>query len=142
MFSDRDSARWGLSAPEVERRRELFWDIFVADSWQSLATGRPPSITTAYIDCQFPRDEDAHLNDQGKVEPGCKLIDSQLRRQIPNVRFSRHVDVSICCRMRSRSCSEDFNSRCSAVLDDIGSRCKDQRFPYPRFPREHPSRSL
>lgn len=66
----RDSARWGLRSQEVERRRNLFWDLYVADTWQSLSTGRPPSITLPYIDCQFPIDEDAHINEQGKTEPG------------------------------------------------------------------------
>ncbi|TFK37314.1 fungal-specific transcription factor domain-containing protein [Crucibulum laeve] len=50
----RDSARWGLSAKMVQRRRILFWDLFVADVWQSLNTGRPPSFSLAYIDCSFP----------------------------------------------------------------------------------------
>ncbi|KAF9493817.1 hypothetical protein BDN71DRAFT_1590785 [Pleurotus eryngii] len=50
----RDSARWGLSPKMVQRRRILFWDLFVADSWTSLNTGRPPSFSLAYIDCEFP----------------------------------------------------------------------------------------
>ncbi|KAK7461295.1 hypothetical protein VKT23_008474 [Stygiomarasmius scandens] len=54
----RDSARWGLSPKMVQRRRVLFWDLFVADVWQSLNTGRPPSFSLAYIDCAFPVHED------------------------------------------------------------------------------------
>ncbi|KAJ8509272.1 hypothetical protein ONZ45_g8546 [Pleurotus djamor] len=50
----RDSARWGLTPKMIERRRILFWDLFVADSWTSLNTGRPPSFSLAYIDCGFP----------------------------------------------------------------------------------------
>lgn len=53
----RDSARWGLSPKMVQRRRILFWDLFVADVWQSLNTGRPPSFSLAYIDCSFPQYE-------------------------------------------------------------------------------------
>ncbi|KAF9522363.1 fungal-specific transcription factor domain-containing protein [Crepidotus variabilis] len=51
----RDSARWGLSSKMVQRRRILFWDLFVADTWQSLCTGRPPSFSLAYIDCGYPQ---------------------------------------------------------------------------------------
>ncbi|KAJ7476655.1 fungal-specific transcription factor domain-containing protein [Mycena latifolia] len=58
-----DSARWGLSAKMVQRRRILFWDLFVADVWQSLNTGRPPSFSLAYIDCSFPTYENAKLRD-------------------------------------------------------------------------------
>jgi hypothetical protein len=32
--TDRDSARWGLSSKMVQRRRLIFWDLFVADAWQ------------------------------------------------------------------------------------------------------------
>ncbi|KAJ7886974.1 fungal-specific transcription factor domain-containing protein, partial [Mycena leptocephala] len=59
----RDSARWGLSATMVQRRRILFWDLFVADVWQSLNTGRPPSFSLAYIDCSFPRYEGSKAKD-------------------------------------------------------------------------------
>ncbi|KAF4612588.1 hypothetical protein D9613_012706 [Agrocybe pediades] len=54
----RDSARWGLSPKMVQRRRILFWDLFVADVWQSLNTGRPPSFSLAYIDCGYPEAQD------------------------------------------------------------------------------------
>lgn len=39
---------------------------------QSLATGRPPCILLPFVDCQFPRDEGARLNEKGKEEPGCE----------------------------------------------------------------------
>ncbi|CAL1714453.1 unnamed protein product [Somion occarium] len=54
----RDSARWGLPEALVNRRRLLFWNLFVADSWQSLTTGRPPAFSRDYIDCKFPASED------------------------------------------------------------------------------------
>ncbi|EIW75306.1 hypothetical protein CONPUDRAFT_140195 [Coniophora puteana RWD-64-598 SS2] len=53
----RDSARWNLSPDIVNQRRTLFWDLFVADSWHSLNTGRPPTFSLAYIDCRFPISE-------------------------------------------------------------------------------------
>ncbi|KAJ7220750.1 fungal-specific transcription factor domain-containing protein [Mycena pura] len=59
----RDSARWGLSATMVQRRRILFWDLFVADVWQSLNTGRPPSFSLAYIDCSLPTYEGVKAKD-------------------------------------------------------------------------------
>ncbi|KAF8176350.1 fungal-specific transcription factor domain-containing protein [Mycena galopus ATCC 62051] len=59
----RDSERWGLSATMVQRRRILFWDLFVADVWQSLNTGRPPSFSLAYIDCAFPTYEGPKAKD-------------------------------------------------------------------------------
>ncbi|OBZ73746.1 putative transcriptional regulatory protein C1F7.11c [Grifola frondosa] len=50
----RDSARWGLPEEIVLKRRISFWDLFVADAWQSLMTGRPPALSRQYIDCKFP----------------------------------------------------------------------------------------
>ncbi|TFK21657.1 hypothetical protein FA15DRAFT_672344 [Coprinopsis marcescibilis] len=58
----RDSARWGLSPKMVQRRRILFWDLFVADVWQSLNTGRPPAFSLPYIDCGLPQYEDVATN--------------------------------------------------------------------------------
>ncbi|KAH7891022.1 hypothetical protein F5I97DRAFT_1798533 [Phlebopus sp. FC_14] len=52
---DRDSARWNLPDKVVQRRRVLFWDLFVADAWNSLHTGRPPSFSRAYVDCRYPQ---------------------------------------------------------------------------------------
>ncbi|KAJ7932346.1 fungal-specific transcription factor domain-containing protein, partial [Mycena leptocephala] len=73
----RDSARWGLSATMVQRRRILFWDLFVADVWQSLNTGRPPSFSLAYIDCSFPRYEGSKAKD-GSYSPELTTILGEL----------------------------------------------------------------
>ncbi|THH16401.1 hypothetical protein EW146_g4238 [Bondarzewia mesenterica] len=70
MGLHRDSARWESSPRIVQRRRVLFWDLFVADAWHCLSTGRPPSFSRDYIDCQFPQDDEMTLNDGGETEPG------------------------------------------------------------------------
>ncbi|KAH8830721.1 hypothetical protein DL96DRAFT_1668442 [Flagelloscypha sp. PMI_526] len=57
--SNRDSARWGLSEKMVQRRRVIFWDLFVAENWNCLSTGRPPSFKLSYIDCKLPESGDA-----------------------------------------------------------------------------------
>jgi len=31
---DRDSAHWGLSPKMTQRRRILFWELFISDVWQ------------------------------------------------------------------------------------------------------------
>ncbi|KAH8116339.1 hypothetical protein DFH11DRAFT_1506188 [Phellopilus nigrolimitatus] len=62
----RDSTRWHLSPEETKRRRELFWEIYVYDSWQSLTYGRPPSLAMAHIDCKMAHD--TTKNAAGQVE--------------------------------------------------------------------------
>ncbi|KAI0321021.1 fungal-specific transcription factor domain-containing protein [Amylostereum chailletii] len=54
----RDSSRWKVDAPEAQRRRELFWELYVYDSWQCLSFGRPPSFTMAQVDCKMPHNQE------------------------------------------------------------------------------------
>ena len=32
--TDRDTGRWKLDLSETQRRREVFWELYVYDSWQ------------------------------------------------------------------------------------------------------------
>ncbi|GLB39771.1 putative fungal specific transcription factor [Lyophyllum shimeji] len=66
----RDCARWGLSPKTAQRRRMLFWDLFVADIWQSLTNGRPPSLSLPYIDCRFP---DSQATEGAQREPASEF---------------------------------------------------------------------
>lgn len=40
--------------------------------FQSLVTGRPPALLTAYIDCRIPTAEDEFIFQQGEVPLGCE----------------------------------------------------------------------
>ncbi|KAJ7511773.1 fungal-specific transcription factor domain-containing protein [Mycena galericulata] len=51
-----NSSRWNLCDESSERRSRVFWQLFVADTSLSFSLGRPPSLSTAYIDCPFPTD--------------------------------------------------------------------------------------
>ncbi|KAF8076284.1 fungal-specific transcription factor domain-containing protein [Lyophyllum atratum] len=66
----RDSARFAMDAKTVQRRRALFWELFSAELFYSLATGRPPSIRLSYVDCEFPEDDEATIDKEGKVLKG------------------------------------------------------------------------
>ncbi|KAG6890157.1 hypothetical protein C0992_002962 [Termitomyces sp. T32_za158] len=66
----RDSARWKMDPKTVQKRRTLFWEVFTADVSHSLALGRPPAMDLSYIDCEFPTDEEATLNDKGEIQNG------------------------------------------------------------------------
>ncbi|KAF8897440.1 fungal-specific transcription factor domain-containing protein [Infundibulicybe gibba] len=61
----RDSSRWNMDPKTVQRRRGFFWELFSTELFYSLALGRPPSIRLSYIDCEFPEDDDATLDDEG-----------------------------------------------------------------------------
>ncbi|KZT69218.1 hypothetical protein DAEQUDRAFT_669927 [Daedalea quercina L-15889] len=66
----RDSKQWKMDEKSVERRRNLFWEIFVFELIHCIALGRPPSINLAHIDCELPTDEDADVADNGDTMQG------------------------------------------------------------------------
>jgi hypothetical protein len=55
FFADRDSDKFNLGVTESERRRHLFLELYVYDSWMALTLGRPPSIQSAHFDIKPPR---------------------------------------------------------------------------------------
>ncbi|KAI0088357.1 hypothetical protein BDY19DRAFT_891492 [Irpex rosettiformis] len=66
---NRDCARWKLPPAEVQKRRALFWELFITDCWQGLATGRIPSFSLPFIDCELPADPDETIADDGTRVP-------------------------------------------------------------------------
>ncbi len=89
---DRDSARWKLSPAEVQKRRALFWELFITDCWQvcrpmattgglltrffwqSLATGRLATYSLPFVDCELPFDPDQTIAEDGSTQPSCKHL--------------------------------------------------------------------
>ncbi|KAG1769830.1 hypothetical protein EDD22DRAFT_868114 [Suillus occidentalis] len=67
--SDRDCARWQLPPQEVQKRRALFWELFITDGWQSLATGRLATFYLPFVDCELPNDPDPTVDEDGSVLP-------------------------------------------------------------------------
>ncbi|KAG1872941.1 fungal-specific transcription factor domain-containing protein [Suillus subalutaceus] len=63
----RDCARWQLPPQEVQKRRELFWELFITDGWQSLATGRLATFYLPFVDCELPNDPDSTVDGDGSV---------------------------------------------------------------------------
>ena len=54
LSKDRDGGKWKVDPVETQRRRELSWELFSYDSWQSLTLGRPPSFALPHIDAKMP----------------------------------------------------------------------------------------
>ncbi|KAJ2915729.1 hypothetical protein MD484_g4662, partial [Candolleomyces efflorescens] len=65
----RDCARWKLSPGEVQKRRALFWELFITDCWQSLATGRLATFSLPFVDCELPYDPDQTISNDGTPQP-------------------------------------------------------------------------
>ncbi|KAF7292903.1 Fungal-trans domain-containing protein [Mycena indigotica] len=60
-----DPSMWGFSGREAYERRVYFWNLLIAVLWQSLITGRPPSILQVYVDCKIPTEEEEALFNGG-----------------------------------------------------------------------------
>ncbi|OCH83843.1 hypothetical protein OBBRIDRAFT_892109 [Obba rivulosa] len=65
----RDPARFNLQPAEVQKRRALFWEIFITDCWQALATGRIPSFALHFVDAEYPADPDETIAEDGTIQP-------------------------------------------------------------------------
>ncbi|KIP01519.1 hypothetical protein PHLGIDRAFT_32525 [Phlebiopsis gigantea 11061_1 CR5-6] len=70
IYVYRDSAQWKLEDRIVQRRRNLFWELFIFEIMHCLALGRPPSIALKHIDCEIPADEESSIGENGAVFPG------------------------------------------------------------------------
>ncbi|KAL1692923.1 fungal-specific transcription factor domain-containing protein [Schizophyllum commune] len=66
---NRDSARFKLPPAEVQKRRALFWELFITDCWQSLATGRLATFSLPFVDCELPGDPDQTMAEDGTPQP-------------------------------------------------------------------------
>ncbi|KAI0752488.1 fungal-specific transcription factor domain-containing protein [Daedaleopsis nitida] len=61
----RDCSRFKLSAAETQKRRALFWELFITDCFQALATGRLPTFELQFVDTELPADPEETLADDG-----------------------------------------------------------------------------
>ncbi|CCM02639.1 uncharacterized protein FIBRA_04743 [Fibroporia radiculosa] len=66
----RDSRQWELSEKSVQRRRNMFWEMFMFETLHCIALGRPPSMTLSQIDCEFPCDDEEEVAENGDTMQG------------------------------------------------------------------------
>lgn len=141
---DRDSARWGLPPIMVDRRRLLFWNLFVADSWTVRAQRNEsfPSILM-HIDrlclpADLPRSHviisTASSRQRTTIQPRkvMRMIVSffslKFNLVLIHLRLrSWNLGVPICTPMRSRSSSSDADRRSSVISDNHGTGSQSPR---------------
>ncbi|TDL25160.1 hypothetical protein BD410DRAFT_627633 [Rickenella mellea] len=63
----RDPRRWNLKDEILQRRRLIFWQLFLFSNWLCLSTGRPPLHNMAFIDTQFPDSCDHVVDLDGSI---------------------------------------------------------------------------
>ncbi|KAI0059946.1 hypothetical protein BV25DRAFT_1889043 [Artomyces pyxidatus] len=77
----RDCARWKLSPAEVQKRRALFWELFITDCWQSLATGRLSTYPLPFVDCEIPQDTEQTMTADGTPQVSFPYWKAQFGKQ-------------------------------------------------------------
>ncbi|KAL5527775.1 hypothetical protein ACEPAG_6576 [Sanghuangporus baumii] len=61
----RDPSHFKFPPKQVQRRRQLFWELYCLDTWKSIGSGRPRSLNRDAIDCELPEDTDATVLEDG-----------------------------------------------------------------------------
>lgn len=59
-------ARFRLEQHEIKRRDRVFWHLFSSDVWASFTSGRPPSTSLSFIDCDLPDDNEEQVGSNGE----------------------------------------------------------------------------
>ncbi|KAJ7075114.1 hypothetical protein B0H15DRAFT_934829 [Mycena belliarum] len=65
-----DPSMWGFAGREAYERRIYFYNLLVAVLWQSMVTGRPPTILSVYVDCKLPTEREEHEYNNGAPPVG------------------------------------------------------------------------
>ncbi|KAL1940728.1 hypothetical protein VTO73DRAFT_7769 [Trametes versicolor] len=78
----RDSALWKLDDKHVQRRRNLFWEMFTLEMMHCMTLGRPPSLSFQHIDCELPDDDEAVVGDDGSDLRGMWAFKHSFTRDI------------------------------------------------------------
>ncbi|EKM50097.1 uncharacterized protein PHACADRAFT_264633 [Phanerochaete carnosa HHB-10118-sp] len=125
----RDSAQWKLEDKIVQRRRNLFWELFIFEIMHCLALGRPPSIALKHVDCEIPTDEESSVGENGHVFPGywkwrflfsqqvyAHIVDALVNAQAPTYETVLDLDRRIrqttlpAVRLYLRPDEDDYNN--------------------------------
>ncbi|KAI9455936.1 hypothetical protein BJY52DRAFT_1121559, partial [Lactarius psammicola] len=59
-------ARFRLEQHEIKRRDRVFWHLFSSDVWASFTSGRPPSTSLSFVDCDLPDDNEEQVGSDGE----------------------------------------------------------------------------
>jgi hypothetical protein len=89
----------GLSAPEIEQRKRVFWIAYLLDKDISLRTGQPPAQDDEDMDVDLPT-QAVNLDSSGgddvnflNVRIGLAIIQSQIYKRLYSVRAKRQSEV-------------------------------------------------
>ncbi|KZT00577.1 uncharacterized protein LAESUDRAFT_732177 [Laetiporus sulphureus 93-53] len=107
----RDSKQWKLEDKAVQRRRNLFWEIFLFELVHCIALGRPPSVNLAHADCELPEDDEDCVAENGEKMSGYWNFKMVFSREV----FSPVVDSMLSAKAPSYTAILELDRRIRQV---------------------------
>ncbi|KAF8522925.1 fungal-specific transcription factor domain-containing protein [Hysterangium stoloniferum] len=128
----RESSWWNSDVEDVQRRREVFWELFTYEKLQALTIGLPPSLLKEHIDCELPADPDETVGPDGNIIHGFIYAKRLWAQQIA----SDTVDLLMTVNKKptpyssvlslDRRIRDDLLMRSKAVFNDDGELRNEQ----------------
>ncbi|KAI0924355.1 hypothetical protein AcV7_003079 [Taiwanofungus camphoratus] len=103
----RDSKQWKLDEKSVQRRRNLFWELFLFEMIHCMALGRPPAVQLAHIDCETPFDDEQSVGENGNHMHGYWHFKMIYSREV----YSHVVDVILSAKSPSYATILDLDRK-------------------------------
>lgn len=79
MGLHRDPEKFKLSEEANQRRRRIFWEIYIYDRWMSVMVGRPPGMSSNHIDTKMPIYPEDEGNPKGYHQTKLEIAQEYLR---------------------------------------------------------------
>ncbi|CAL1709670.1 unnamed protein product [Somion occarium] len=116
-----DPSHWNMDEKTSYDRRAYFWNLLQGDSWQSLGTGRPPSLANSSDRCRFPSEEEEARFQQGEVPLGFGVWGHRHTKEclIPLLRFVNAAKPP--SYQRVLELDKQFRSAALPLMDDAES---------------------
>ncbi|KAH9964107.1 fungal-specific transcription factor domain-containing protein [Russula dissimulans] len=67
-------ARFRLEQHEISRRNRVFWHLLFSDVWASFTSGRPPSTSLSFVDCDLPDENEEEVGNDGERQMNCTIF--------------------------------------------------------------------
>ncbi|KAI0923665.1 hypothetical protein AcW1_006560 [Taiwanofungus camphoratus] len=108
----RDSKQWRLDEKSVQRRRNLFWELFLFELIHCMALGRPPAVQLAHVDCEIPTDEEKSVGENGDPMQGYWHFKMVFSREV----YSQVVEVMLSAKSPSYATVLDLDRKIRQMI--------------------------
>ena len=101
--------------------------------FQSFGFGRPPSMSLAFIDCEYPKDLEERVTEEGHKIWGCEWLRRLHNHERLRFRYSPSLDMAV-HQAPAHGHHDRVRHQVTPILDSAGIRSQDPRLPDPVQP--------